>query len=105
MAAGAQAASAGCDNLMDSMISTRATFAVTTYRIQPPVEKRHGLEFLFAAAVVSQDFRRVLLEDPESALRNGYRGEVFELTSEQRKRLVSAGASSLADLARELAAT
>ena len=104
MAVGGQAASAGCDNPMDSMISTRPTFAVSTYRIQAPVEKRHGLESLFAAAVVSRDFRRTLLEDPESALRNGYRGEVFELTSEERERLLSAGARSLADLARELTA-
>lgn len=61
-----------------------------------------GLGYLFAAAVVNRQFRQTLLENPETALKNGYLGEVFELSIEERKRVTSASAHSLADLAKTI---
>lgn len=62
-----------------------------------------GLGHLFAAAVVSRQFREMLLEDPETALQRGYLGEKFELSHEERERLTSVRAHSLADLAKTVA--
>jgi hypothetical protein len=59
-----------------------------------------GLNHLLSAAVVSRQFREMLLEDPEAALRKGYLGEQFELSHEEREHLTSTRAQSLADLAR-----
>ncbi len=55
---------------------------------------------LFAAAVVNRQFREMLLEDPETALQRGYLGERFELSRDERERLTSVRAHSLADLAK-----
>ena len=59
-----------------------------------------GLNYLLAAAVVSRQYRKMLLENPEAALQKGYLGEQFELSHEERERLTSTHAQSLADLAR-----
>ena len=64
-----------------------------------------GLNHLLAAAVVSRQFREMLLEDPEAALQKGYLGEQFELSREEREHLTSTHAQSLADLARSFSAT
>ncbi len=61
-----------------------------------------GLGHLFAAAVVNRQFREMLLENPEAALQRGYLGERFELSREERERLTSVRAQSLADLAKTL---
>lgn len=63
----------------------------------------HGLHRLLAAAVVSRQFREMLLQDPETALQRGYLGEQFELTHEEREKLTSVRACSLADLVRTIA--
>jgi len=59
-----------------------------------------GLGHLFAAAIVNRQFCKTLLEQPETALKNGYLGEAFELSTEDRERVTSAGAQSLVDLAK-----
>ena len=67
------------------------------------ISKRHNdLNYLFAAAVVSRQFRKMLLEDPESALQRGYLGEQFELSREEHDRIISSRVTSLADLARKI---
>lgn len=63
-------------------------------------DRHDGLNHLLAAAVVSRQFREMLLEDPEAALQKGYLGEQFELSHEEREHLTSTRAQSLADLAR-----
>lgn len=65
-----------------------------------PQRENSGLGHLFAAAVVNRHFREILLEDPETALQHGYLGERFELSRDERERLISTRAHSLADLAR-----
>jgi hypothetical protein len=57
---------------------------------------------LIAAAVVSEQFRQKLLQNPSQALAVGYRGEKFNLAKEQRARVVAIHASSLSDFARQL---
>jgi hypothetical protein len=57
---------------------------------------------VFAAAVVNQQFRDMLLHDPNTALQNGYLGEAFSLSKEEQDLIVSIRANSLSDLARQV---
>lgn len=61
-----------------------------------------GLTRVFAAAVVSRQFCKMLLSDPITALQNGYLGETFKLSSEEHDLLISIHADNLADLARQV---
>ena len=69
----------------------------------PDVQDEH-LEIcrLLAAATVNPAFCRLLLDDPELALRTGYQGESFLLTRAERELVLSIGAASLEDLAWEI---
>lgn len=58
-----------------------------------------GLSRIFAAAVVSRQFCQMLLRDPQTALQNGYLGETFKLSEQERNLLFSIRADSLSDLA------
>jgi len=60
------------------------------------------LSRLINAAVISRDFCRLLLTNPATALRAGYNGDLFHLTSEERDLILSIRASSLADFAWQL---
>lgn len=57
---------------------------------------------LISAAVVSRDFCNLLLANPAAALASGYNGESFCLTSEERQKILSIHASSLAGFATQL---
>ena len=57
---------------------------------------------LLTAAVISAQFRQVLLANPSQALTSGYGGEKFNLPREQRTRVASIRANSLADFASQL---
>ena len=57
---------------------------------------------MFAAAVVNRQFCDMLLQDPHTALQNGYLGETFLLNKEERDLIVSIRAHSLADLATQV---
>jgi len=67
-----------------------------------PARQANGLSRVFAAAVVNRQFCQMLLQDPAHALQNGYMGETFPLSDEERGLLVSIRAESLPDLARKL---
>jgi hypothetical protein len=60
---------------------------------------------LLAAAVINPEFCRLLLDDPELALKNGFQGEDFFFSDEERNLILSIRADSLADLANQLART
>lgn len=75
---------------------------VPSHQVQRAGGQR-GLNHLLAAAVVSRQFREMLLQDPEAALQRGYLGEKFELSHEEREQLTSVRARSLADLVRTIA--
>jgi hypothetical protein len=67
-----------------------------------PISASNGLSRVFAAAVVNHQFRKLLLDDPQTALRTGYLGETFKLNEEERDLIVSIHAETLADLARQV---
>ncbi|MFZ5912087.1 MAG: hypothetical protein ACOYYU_18940 [Chloroflexota bacterium] len=73
-----------------------------TLHLSEPPRSISGLNRLFSAAVVNQQFCRLLLDDPMSALRQGYRGDAFRLTLEEQALLLSVQARSLPDLASQI---
>ena len=66
-----------------------------------PVE-RTDLHRLFAAAIVSDQFRATLLREPEVALEDGYLGQVFALTDQEKTIIKSVRANTLTDLAQKV---
>jgi hypothetical protein len=73
-----------------------------------PVAKspRSGTELnkLFEAAVVSRQFCQLLLSQPEAAIQQGYLGNTFKLTLEEKTLIVSIQANSLPELAQQVIA-
>ena len=63
---------------------------------------RNGLHRLFAAAVVSDQFRETLLREPEAALARGYLGQPFALTEQEKMIIRSVRADTLTDLAQKV---
>jgi hypothetical protein len=70
-----------------------------------PDTSHPGISAVFAAAVVSQTFRNLLLKDPELALRQGYMGKRFGLNPEDASLIISLNAGSLGDLAKQVVQT
>ncbi|MCE7861898.1 MAG: hypothetical protein L6Q49_11250 [Anaerolineales bacterium] len=67
-----------------------------------PMTASKGLSRVFAAAVVNNQFRDLLLENPREALVKGYLGETFSLTPEESDLIASIRADSLSDLAKQV---
>jgi hypothetical protein len=67
-----------------------------------PTNTRTGLHRLFAAAIVSDQFRETLLRKPEEALANGYLGQTFTLTDQEKTLIKSIRADTLTDLAQKV---
>ena len=63
------------------------------------------LSRLISAAVVNQDFCRLLLSNPASALASGYHGERFHLGTNDEQLVLSIRAKTLVEFAREIATT
>jgi hypothetical protein len=63
---------------------------------------RTGLHRLFAAAIVSDQFRETLLRKPEEALAKGYLGQTFVLTDQEQALIKSIRADTLTDLAQKV---
>lgn len=57
---------------------------------------------ILTAAVISAQFRTMLLTNPAKAIAAGFGGESFHLESEESKRVASIRATTLADFASEL---
>lgn len=57
---------------------------------------------ILTAAVISAQFRTMLLTNPGKAIAAGFGGEAFHLESEESKRVASIRAATLADFATEL---
>jgi hypothetical protein len=57
---------------------------------------------ILSAAVINNGFRQMLLKDPIKAVSGGYSGERFNLNSDDKSRLASIRAVSLADFAAQL---
>ncbi len=87
------------------MIATN-TFKLTEMPLKlKPGASHPGVSAVFAAAVVSQNFRDLLLKDPEQALKQGYMGRRFGLSPEDASLIVSLNAGSLGDLAKQVVQT
>ncbi len=57
---------------------------------------------IMTAAVISERFRKLLLSNPQLAIKNGYAGEAFNLEKEESERISSIKASSLAEFAKQM---
>ena len=57
---------------------------------------------ILTAAVINLQFRQLLLSNPAKAIDSGYGGETFYLAREEKKRVASIRATSLADFAIQL---
>jgi hypothetical protein len=82
-----------------------AVFTLNTYpalKLTKPVSARTDLHRLFAAAIVSDQFRETLLNKPEEALTNGYLGQTFALTEREKMLIRSIRADTLTDLAQKV---
>ena len=58
---------------------------------------------ILTAAVINQQFRDMLLEDPDTAVSRGFNGENFNLSSKEKNELSSLKGLSLSDFASQLA--
>ncbi len=69
-----------------------------------PRSQTASLEYsrILSAAVINNGFRQMLLKDPVKAVSGGYSGERFNLNSDDKSRLASIRAVSLADFAAQL---
>ena len=61
-----------------------------------------GLSKLFEAAVINRQFCQLLLSQPEAALKQGYQGYAFDLSSEEQALIISIRANSLPELAQQV---
>lgn len=57
---------------------------------------------ILTAAVINNQFRKLLLANPAKAIENGYGGESFYLAREEKKRVAAIRATNLADFATQL---
>ena len=57
---------------------------------------------LLSAAVVNRNFRELLLSDPSLALAQGFQGESFFLSCQERDLILSIRASDLSDFANQI---
>ena len=61
------------------------------------------LDRLVCAGIVDQHFRALLVRDPLRAVEEGFYGEVFHLTEEERTLLASIHVSDFDEFVREIA--
>jgi hypothetical protein len=85
------------------MLNTNTCPLILTVR--ESADERLDLSRLLAAATVNPDFERLLLDDPQAALQQGYQDEKFLLTDEERDLVLSIRADSLSELAQILVRT
>jgi len=85
-------------------MATPQTYQKTVLPLRVAESPRNiaGLSKLFEAAVVNRQFCQLLLSQPETALRQGYLGNSFDLTLEEQALIISIQANSLPDLAHQV---
>ncbi|MBN1148378.1 MAG: hypothetical protein JXA78_14055 [Anaerolineales bacterium] len=62
-------------------------------------DNQYGMSHLINAALVDQEFCRLLLTNPTDALAQGCYGEMFNLPNKERQFVLTTRASSLTDFA------
>jgi hypothetical protein len=81
---------------------TLDTYSASPFAPRKSAVGRSGLHRLFAAAIVSDQFRAKLLSEPEAALTGGYLGQPFTLTDHEQKVIKTVRASNLTDFAQKV---
>lgn len=81
---------------------TLETFSTSSFPSHKPAVERSGLRRLFAAAIVSDQFRAKLLSEPEAALTGGYLGQTFSLTDHEQRIIKNVRANNLTDFAQKV---
>ncbi len=81
---------------------TLDTYSVSSIGFRKPSVTRTALHRLFAAAIVSDQFRTTLLREPEEALAKGYLGQTFPLTDQEKKIIKTIRAENLTDFAQKV---
>ena len=66
------------------------------------VQREREYSRIMTAAVVSERFRKLLLANPEMAIKSGFNGEAFHLALEESRRISAIKAATLADFARQM---
>jgi hypothetical protein len=84
------------------MITTKELECPMSIMVSPAPEDHLELSRLLAAAVVSPTFCNLLLVDPKLAIENGYQGETFLLSDEERYLLLFIHAETLTDLTQQI---
>ena len=80
---------------------TLHVYSASRRGLQKTPVARSAIHRLFAAAVVSDQFRKTLLRAPEEALANGYLGQTFPLTDQEKKIIKTIRAENLTDFAQK----
>jgi hypothetical protein len=78
------------------------TYSNSSRGFQKPAVGRTALHRLFAAAIVSDQFRNTLLREPDKALANGYLGQTFALSDQEKKIIKAIRAENLTDFAQKV---
>lgn len=81
---------------------TLDTYSASSFTPRKSAAGRSGLHRLFAAAIVSDQFRAKLLSEPEAALTGGYLGQTFTLTDHEQKVIKTVRANNLTDFAQKV---
>ena len=84
-----------------TMLTLDASPAVS-FEYRTPATQRSGLHRLFAAAIVSSQFREKLLLEPDLALEHGYLGQSFSLTDQEMAIVRTTHAKNLTDFAQKV---
>jgi len=67
-----------------------------------PAPREREFSRILSAAVVNANFCKLLLSDPEKAIRSGFAGEDFHLAVDETKKLALIRAATLAEFAVQL---
>jgi hypothetical protein len=81
---------------------TLDTYSASAPGFRRPSAARTALHRLFAAAIVSDQFRTTLLREPEEALSKGYLGQTFALTDQEKRIIRTIRAENLTDFAQKV---
>jgi len=85
-----------------AMLTLDASYPSSSFDFPSSAVKPSGLRRLLAAAVVSDQFRQVLLSEPEVAMAGGYLGQPFILTDKERTIIRNVRAKNLTDFAQKV---
>ncbi len=81
---------------------TLDVYSAPSHGFRKPPVARTALHRLFAAAIVNDQFRTTLLSEPERALANGYLGQTFPLSDQEKKIIKTIRAENLTDFAQKV---